>query len=104
LGTSSYKLELLSVHHSNTNLEKGRPFIMRGNPASLFLAGFPRPVERVGNSLFVFSTLSTARNLACTERSDAEGTSVVASVLLGSFFRPWPTSEVFSQKSCARIA
>jgi hypothetical protein len=31
-----------------------------GNPA--LFAGFPSPVERVGNSLFEFSTLSTGRH------------------------------------------
>jgi hypothetical protein len=85
-----------------------------GNPALLFYAGFPSPVERVENSLWVFefSTLSTGRHFhgafisSFSERSDAEGAFNAALVpwsVGGSFFRSGPKSEVSSQKSCARI-
>jgi hypothetical protein len=85
-----------------------------GNPALLFLAGFPSPVERVENSVFFeFSTLSTGRHfhgalhlvvLGAQRRRQCVHRRLGSFFLLGSFFRSWPKSEVSSQKSCARIA
>ena len=84
-----------------------------GNPAFLFLAGFPSPVERVGNSLFEFSTLSTGRHfhgawdlvvLGAQRRGACARGRLAALFLLRLFFRSRPKSDLSSPKFCARIA
>jgi hypothetical protein len=81
-----------------------------GNPASLFFAGFPSPVERVGNSLFEFSTLSTGRHfhgavsvgvLGAQRRGGRVRCAVVSSPL-STFFHVSPKSEVSSSKPCGQ--
>ena len=84
-----------------------------GNPAFWFLAGFPRPVERVGNSLGEFSRISTGRHfhravhlavLGAKRRPGSVHCGGCSCFLWGFFFRVWPKSPLSSPKSCARIA
>ncbi len=85
-----------------------------GNPALWFLAGFPSPVERVGNSLgfFEFSWLSTGRHfhgvfrlvvLGAQRRGPCARRRLASLFLLRPFFRSRPKFDLSSQKSCARI-
>ena len=66
-------------------------------------------MERVGNSLFEFSTLSTGRHFhrafdfvvfGAQRRSHRR---LISFFLFGLFFRSGPKSDVASQKSCARM-
>src|SRR5579875_879325 len=85
------------------------------NPASLFFAGFPSPVERVENSFLAFGVSHAFHGASFPPRlpsrcARSAATRSVRSLVFcfsrpsPAFFRSWPKTELFSPKSCARVA